>query len=252
VIVSTAAPPTWHQSVAAAAWASAPEGSVSHRTAARLHHRRRSRGSVVEVLVPRWSRRHLDGVVVHETLEVRAADRRVIDGIPVTSIERTIFDLGGVVAEELHWSMADDAVRRQLTSYEQIRDTFSRLARRGRNGTTATRQLLEARLGEAMTGSDFETMVRSLIRRSGLPPPVVQFPIDLGTRRCYLDLAWPDQKVALECDGWDSHGTPLALQDDLERQNLLVLAGWLVLRVAWRTARDRPELVVDQLRSVLA
>jgi very-short-patch-repair endonuclease len=55
----------------------------------------------------------------------------------------------------------------------------------------------------------------------------------------------------VECDGWETHGTPQALTADLERQNALVLAGWVPLRFSWRTVKDRPGLVATQITAAL-
>lgn len=50
-------------------------------------------------------------------------------------------------------------------------------------------------------------------------------------RRFRLDIALPDIKLAVEVDGWQYHGKfKDAHAKDRERQNLLVLEGWQVLR----------------------
>ena len=47
----------------------------------------------------------------------------------------------------------------------------------------------------------------------------------------YLDLAWPDAKVAVEFDGFVPHSTRRVFDDDRARQNDLVADGWTVFRI---------------------
>lgn len=50
-------------------------------------------------------------------------------------------------------------------------------------------------------------------------------------RRFRLDIAFPSVKLAVEIDGWQYHGKyKEAHAKDRERQNLLVMNGWSVLR----------------------
>jgi len=63
-----------------------------------------------------------------------------------------------------------------------------------------------------------------LISASSLPEPLRQLRIDFAAtehrsiRPVFMDFARPEQRVWLECDGWATHGTPSALDMDLDRQ----------------------------------
>lgn len=77
----------------------------------------------------------------------------------------------------------------------------------------------------------------ALIREWGLPDPVgeVLFALDADDpRRFAFDYAWPDVKLAVECEGgvWSkgAHGRGSGILRDMEKQNLAVLNGWRVLR----------------------
>jgi very-short-patch-repair endonuclease len=41
---------------------------------------------------------------------------------------------------------------------------------------------------------------------------------------------WPEERVAVEADGWEAHGTPWASQADREQSSALQVAGYVVLR----------------------
>jgi very-short-patch-repair endonuclease len=67
-----------------------------------------------------------------------------------------------------------------------------------------------------------------------------------------LDLAFPDVLLAIEIDGWAWHGDPERFQRDRRRQNVLVTAGWTVLRFTWADLIERPEHVLATIVHALA
>jgi very-short-patch-repair endonuclease len=56
----------------------------------------------------------------------------------------------------------------------------------------------------------------------------------------YLDLAWPDAKVAVEFDGFVPHSTRRVFDDDRARQNDLVDDDWSVFRITKTMLDDDP------------
>jgi very-short-patch-repair endonuclease len=77
----------------------------------------------------------------------------------------------------------------------------------------------------------WEAKVLRVVRDLGLPSPEVNHRVRVGGRVRYLDLAWPDAKVAVEFDGFVPHSTRRVFDDDRARQNDLVADGWIVFRV---------------------
>lgn len=247
-----ATPESWEQRVQAATLAAGPEASAARRTAARLHDLSGAWFERVEVVVPRWHRRHISDGSIIESTDLRSTDIVDVEGIPTTSVRRTLIDCAAKVGPDRLMRMADDAVRRRLTTYESVLDRFVQIARRGRPGVVSTRALLEARLGVEIGSNDFEKMVLDVVARFGLPAPVTQHPVIIDEKKYYLDLAWPEVKRFVECDGWDAHGTPRVMDLDFRRQNQLVLAGWQPLRFAWRTVQNEPAIVAQEIRASLA
>lgn len=80
--------------------------------------------------------------------------------------------------------------------------------------------------------------VRALVG-AGLPEPAQQHRVTLGSRRCRIDLAYPDLKLAIEIDGWTFHRTRTAFDEDRARANDLVVAGWNVLRFTSRMTNEQ-------------
>ena len=44
-----------------------------------------------------------------------------------------------------------------------------------------------------------------------------------------IDFAWPDQKVAVFCDGWENHHTAERRASDKAKRDALAADGWTVL-----------------------
>ena len=244
--------PTWRQRALTLRLAAGPNALIARRSAARMWELDGAHWPETEVVVPRWDRRHVRSGRIVESTDLTAGDAAHLDGLDVTSVERTLIDCAAVARPQRLARLSDSAVRRGLTTYELIFDRFVRLARRGRPGTVRMRSLLDERMGLGLSsGNAFESLLLRSIRRDGLPEPVAQLLVRVGDDRYYLDFAWPERRVCVECDGWETHGTPIALAADLRRQNDLVLAGWTVLRFAWRTLVDDPERVVRQIAHAL-
>ncbi|MBU2788650.1 DUF559 domain-containing protein [Acidithiobacillus sp. VAN18-1] len=71
-------------------------------------------------------------------------------------------------------------------------------------------------------------------------------------RRYRVDFALPDDGIAIEFDGYRSHGlSKEGFVEGLRRQNLLVLHGWLVLRYSLTDVRDDPCAIVEQVCRLL-
>jgi len=69
-------------------------------------------------------------------------------------------------------------------------------------------------------------------------------------RRYDIDVAFRKQKLAVEIDGYATHGDRDAFEHDRQRQNDLVAAGWTVLRFTWAMLNN-PEQVVGLVRTTL-
>ena len=72
---------------------------------------------------------------------------------------------------------------------------------------------------------------------AGLPAPVPQLPVLVGDRRYRLDLAYPEQRIAIELDGWAAHRSRRAFDLDRARGNDLELASWTLLRFTSSSTR---------------
>ena len=90
-----------------------------------------------------------------------------------------------------------------------------------------------------------------MLRSAGLTGWVGNHEVRIGSRRYYLDVAFPGRRLAIEVESVAFHSSPAQLHADRLRQNLLSAAGWTVLRIDWRMLTERPEAVIRLIRAAL-
>ena len=90
-----------------------------------------------------------------------------------------------------------------------------------------------------------------LAQRHSLPAMVFQHEVRIGRRTFRIDAAYPELKLAIEVDGYETRSSPEAFAEDIERQNALVLEGWPILRFPWsRVVGDSAAVAADILRAL--
>jgi len=211
-----------------AACLAVPDAVVSHRAAACLWRLDGVAPVGVEITVVAERAPRLRGVIAHKVTTLDPEDLTVYDGIAVTTAARTLVDLGAVVSRFVVERALDDARRRRITTYDQVRASYERRARQ--RGTAAVGRLLRKRLaGCDLDDSDLERKALRALRRAGFPEPAQQHRVDTAEGTYFPDLAYPAEKVAIELYGFDSHGTRSAFDRDPLRANALQNEGWIVL-----------------------
>jgi Protein of unknown function (DUF559)/AbiEi antitoxin C-terminal domain len=228
----------------AAVLACGPGAVLSHRTAAAhwgLLHTDQTR---IDVTAPR-GRHGAAGIRLHRSRSLDAQDTTRHQGIPVTTIARTLLDLAATARpSELERALAQ-AERLQLYDHRAIEDLIARS-----NGHRGTQVLAQATTHEPRwTRNEWEAAFLSLTRDAGLPEPLVNDAFDapeLGW--CEPDYHWPTHRVIVETDGWETHGTRAAFRSDRAKDAALTASGYRVLRF---TKDVEPELVVRRLRALL-
>jgi len=240
---------SWHQDLLVAVLAA--QGVASHRSASRLWGFR-SVDSEVEIAV-RFPRNVLvDGAIVHRSRDLEPADVTEVDGIPASTPERTICDLGLIFPEEEVHRILRHAIAQGLVLPRDLWMMRQRTSKQGRNGTGVLERVLDALPeGTEYTESGLEIQFLELCERFGIPWPVAQFPVQVAGRRFRLDFAWPASRVFVEIDGAEFHSSPTQIANDGGRQNLLVGAGWTPLRFTATQLSKSPGQCAKSLTALL-
>jgi hypothetical protein len=181
---------------------------------------------------------------------VPAAEIVQVDGLAATEPARTAVELARRVDRSRALAVLDAALHSGTATVEQLADQCERQAKR--RGIVEIRRLLPHD-ADGRAESPMESATRLVCLMAGLPAPQLQFPVLDGTGRpCrYLDLAWPDRKVALEYDGVEAHTGPIALRRDRARHNFLVERGWTIIYATADDVRNHPHRLVRRIRAAL-
>jgi hypothetical protein len=215
---------------------------ASHRSAGRLWRLRDVPRWRPEVTVCRTSCPMAPGIVVHRTDTLAPEDVAAVDGIPVTSVARSLLDLGALLPPPVLATTAEDACIRHLVTPLDLVATLERLGRPGRRGASALRTVVRGLVPPKDLESRLEHDLLRLIRASGAPPPVAQLDALVGGgRRVTFDFAWPDRRIAIEADGRRWHATSRDFERDLARHNAVQAAGWRLYRYGWADVHQRPD-----------
>jgi hypothetical protein len=167
---------------------------------------------------------HRSGLLVDEQ------DITEVDGIRVSTPERTIVDLSGRFDNKVIGRMIDDALRRRITTFARLVEVTERL--RPAPGRSQKKMLaLLARRDEdvARRESHLEDFVFEALRRFNLPLPTPQHKVVIDGKNRRIDLCYADEWLALEALGFDVRRQRAKFDDEALRGNELQLAGFKVL-----------------------
>ena len=233
----------------AGVFATGPDAVLSHWSAAALWMIRPNERSLVDVTTP-YKSRSWDGINRHHKA-LPADEVTVEEGIPVTSVPRTIFDLAATEDVDTIAAMLRESEHRNLWDRLSLPDLVQRYP--GRRGVNKVRLALQ-RVTEEPPGrkrSRLEERFAPFVRRHNLPMPRFNDWIFLGHKRYQVDCHWPGTSQIVELDGWEGHGTRSAFQEDRERDRRLRVAGYSVTRLTWNQLRDEPAAIASDLRVLL-
>ncbi|MBZ5736249.1 type IV toxin-antitoxin system AbiEi family antitoxin domain-containing protein [Nocardioides sp. TRM66260-LWL] len=183
--------------------------------------------------------------VHHHRGSCRVGDLTRVDGHWLTAPTRTVLDVAGLVPRDVAVVVADDFLRRSLTTFPELQ---AGLAQR-----TDWPEHLRAStsLGLARVGADSvgETRLRLLLHDLGVTSIVLQHPIrdDSGDPFAFVDLYLPELGVLVEFDGrikYTNHRRPgesigeCVLREKRREDRIREVSGLPVLRVTWQDLED--------------
>lgn len=137
---------------------------------------------------------------------------------------------------------------RRLYDQLSIMDLLQRYPRRP--GSVLLREVLGAEAGA--TVNDFEDEFAALLERHRLPRPRFNADLFVGDRNFRPDCLWDEARLIVELDGREAHATEKAFEDDRERDRLLLLDGWRVMRVTWRQLHGQETALAGDVRMALS
>jgi hypothetical protein len=226
-------PWTWRRKLMLATLDVGAGAVVSHWAAAALHGFPGFRPGAPELSVlkgshtgSRWK--------VHTTRDLPASDRTRIDGIPVSSALRTLFDLAGVLPGQHLERLVDELLAAGTVKLGFVARRFGQYRRPGRKGVAALASILEARgPGYVPPASELEALLRDVLDRGGHPQPDWQRPHPGGAAAGRVDVIFEPCKLIVEVDGRRWHSQVEQMEADRHREIAATLAGYHTMRFMW-------------------
>lgn len=236
-----------------------PNTVVSHTSAARMHglpiwnpgagrdvvhvYRNRMNGGYRKG----WINAHVGIVEPHHTT--------VVDGIPVTSVARTVVDCAPLLAHGSAVALADAALHQGLTTLVELAEMVDGLARR--RGVASCRAAIAATDGRSESVG--ESLSRVAMTAWRVPAPSLQFEItgDDGSTLARTDFAWEAHRTVGEFDGRVKYGRLLkpgespgdAVWREKLREDAVRDLGWEVVRWVWADLAHPATLAARILRA---
>jgi very-short-patch-repair endonuclease len=161
------------------------------------------------------------GIMLHRASTLIAHHCTLQEGIPVTTPARTLTDIRPLLSPARFSAVLREAEFLRLPIDEQPESDRAR--------------------------TDLEQAMLALCRRHRLPPPEVNVKLD----RFEVNFLWRSERLVIEVDGWQSHRTRSAFEDDRARDARLAVRGYEVVRFTWRQITDDRAVVAKTIRSLL-
>lgn len=236
----------------------APDAVVSHLSAAVVHGlpvftTQLTRVQLTRANIPGGKNR--GGIHVYAA-PLGVAEVVEVAGVTVTSLARTVVDLGRTLPFEQAVMSGDAALRRGL-SRAALDACLLRSA--GRPGLVQARRA--AAFLNALSESPGESLSRVALQVAKVPPPVLQYEVRDAVQRLLgrADFGWEEHRTLGEFDGRVKYGRLLkpgqtagdVVYAEKLREDALRDAGWQVVRWTYAELRNA-DVLGDRLRRAFA
>lgn len=233
----------------AAVLACGPGAFLSHRSAAALWEIAPTGRTRIDVCSPtRAGRRHA-GVAIHWVwCEDQVTEA---NGIPCATVPLTLIQLAGAADVRRLERAIERAEVLELFDLHAVLALLDRAGRR--QGVGRLRRALALSQPELpLSRTELERRFSDLCRRNRLALPAFRAWVRVPAGGFEVDFLWEEQRLIAETDGYRFHSTRTAFETDRRRDQLLLAAGFNVVRFTWRQITDSPREVVSTLRPLLS
>jgi hypothetical protein len=229
--------PSWRADYMAAVLALGPGAAISYRAATRLLSLRRGPAPRPEVTVPSTAERRRPGVVVHRVGTLDRHDVAMVDGIPVTTVPRTLLDLASTTTPEELTRLCHEAWIHHRTTPDHIDACIHR------NPTKKSAAKLRRAQRADVLLSDLERRFVTLLRRHDLPRPRT----NIDHNHDKVDCHWPAHDLTIELLSYRFHATRRAFETDVARRRRSNHVAYTYGDVV-----ERPRQTADEVAALLA
>jgi hypothetical protein len=217
---------------------------LSHYSAAWLWGLSKHRPAPFHVTVPQ-PRRGRPPIRLHYARSLTDEDRELQEGIPATSVARTLLDLAAASDADRLCRLIERAEELDKLDLGAVEAVLTR--NRGHRGAGRLRRAIASHRPSPFTRSGLERRFLALALAAGLPRPSMNF----NAHGFELDAYWPELRFAVELDSFRTHGTRGAFGRDRLRQEDLKLVGIEMTRVTDDRIEREPQRVIERVSRLL-
>ncbi|MFT4085686.1 MAG: type IV toxin-antitoxin system AbiEi family antitoxin domain-containing protein [Gordonia sp. (in: high G+C Gram-positive bacteria)] len=171
-----------------------------------------------------------------------ATDVTELRGLPVTGLAMTVLTAATTVDDGAR--LIDRALQRHPVTHDDLVAALDRNA--GLRGLAESRRLVE------VAGGDTESAAERLFVDAIVAEQLTGWVLQYRFGRWPVDVAWPEEKIAVEIDGWAYHHGVEQFDRDRRKRNALSQASWIVLSFTWHQLTYELEDCLRQLIEALA
>jgi very-short-patch-repair endonuclease len=234
----------------AAVMASGRGAVLSHLDAAVLWKIYESRTRLIHVTTATRSTRVQPGIRIHRSRRLDPADVTVKDGIPVTTVARTLIDLTDILPVDRVLRAIREAEYLGLLDLDTLFAAVDRA--HGRHNLEVLRQAIECHPPGQIVRGELEHCFLELAHAARLPHFETNVTVRTHRGTYTVDCLWREEGVAVELDGRAAHARTTAFEEDRARDAALTAIGLRPLRFTWhRVTREGAE-VIAELQATLA
>lgn len=171
----------------------------------------------------------------------------MLEDIPITNLARTLLDLATMLSPAQVERALERSEELGLFDLVALEDVLDRTAHHPGASKLRAALAIYREQDPAFERSKLERRFRRLVKRAGLSAPAMNFNL-LGYE---LDAYWEPERLAVELDVYETHGSRAAFERDRLRQEDLKLKGVEMIRVTGPRLRREPEAIVERVAAHL-
>jgi very-short-patch-repair endonuclease len=232
--------PSMHATYMAAVKACGDTAALCRRAAAHLLLLFKGAPPPPEVIAK--AERKIGGVETHRDRRLDPRDVTTYQGIPTTTVPRTVVDLAAELETDALGKAVHTASVLHRTTPAQIEAVLAR--RPNAKGARDLRRILHG--DERITLSKLERRFLACLRKARLPLPET----NRRTDGRFVDCRWPDHKLTVELDGYRYHATRHAWEQDRQREREAYARGDQFRRYTYDDV-ERATTMLTELRQLL-
>jgi very-short-patch-repair endonuclease len=221
-----------------------PPSALSDDTATELWHLLPSPDQPGPVHVTIWGGRNCRRKAIQIHRRRAKPETTTLHGLPITTPHQTLLDTAAGHPTRTTERALNEAYALRLTTTNSLLAFLAQ--RQGTPGAAQLHRLATEHRG--FTRHEAERRLRQLIRKARLPKPIH----NARLHGYEVDALWPDHNLIVEVDGYATHHSRSAFEQDRRKAADLQHRGLTLIRLSWRQLTQEPEATAALLAAALS